>query len=173
MSQTDPESAELTLEEARAMIDRALAKAAELNQAGAFAVVDAGGNVVSISRMDGSPAQSVHVARAKAYGAAVNGRPTAMVASRWQERPTVFGSLQTLLPGKLFPGPGGMTIRKGRRIVGGIATAGVPPTRQIPGVDPAKLLAPNGEAANAEDLVISIALGAPYTDQHPGIDAAG
>src|SRR5713226_4403913 len=57
----------LTLDEARAMVDRAVEKARELRQAGAIVIVDAGGNVVSISRMDDSPVSSIQVSRAKAY----------------------------------------------------------------------------------------------------------
>jgi uncharacterized protein GlcG (DUF336 family) len=64
------ESVYLTLDEARAMIERGVAKARELGQAGAIAVVDAGGNVVSISRMDDGPVASIAVSTAKAYLAA-------------------------------------------------------------------------------------------------------
>jgi len=51
----------LTLHVARRYIDRALAKAKELRQCGSFAAVDAAGNVVSISKMDGAPAASAGV----------------------------------------------------------------------------------------------------------------
>jgi len=70
----------LTLPEARAMIDRGVAKARALRQAGSIAVLDAAGVVVSISRMDDGPASSVEVARSKAYLAAVHGRPSAGLA---------------------------------------------------------------------------------------------
>lgn len=156
----------LTLEEARAMIDRGLAKAREIHQAAAIVVVDAGGNVVSISRMDDSPLASVHVSRAKAYVAAVQGRPTATFAASARERPEIFSAFQTLLPHHPFPGPGGMPILKNGRVVGGIATGGgIGPYTEILGVDPVKLMV-DGVQANAEDLVICAALGIPYASQH-------
>src|SRR5437660_109228 len=60
----------------RALIAPGLERVRELRQAGAIVVVDAGGRVVAISRMDDSPVASVYVSLAKAYLAAVQGRPT-------------------------------------------------------------------------------------------------
>jgi uncharacterized protein GlcG (DUF336 family) len=160
------ETVYLTLAEARAMIARGVAKAAELRQAGAIVVVDAGGNVVSISRMDDSPVIAVAVSRAKAYLAAVQGRPTAGFAANAHDRPEIFAAFQSVLRHPPFPGPGGMPIMKNGRAVGGIATgAGIGPFTEIAGVDPSKLMV-DGVAANAEDLVISTALGIPYRNQH-------
>lgn len=148
------------------MIERGVALARDLRQAGAIVVVDAGGNVVSISRMNDSPVASVHVSRAKAYLAAVQGRPTAALAANARERPEIFSAFQHILPRQPFPGPGGMPILKGGRVVGGIATGGgIGPYTEIEGVDPAKLRV-DGVQANAEDLVICTALGIPYHSQH-------
>ncbi len=156
----------LTLPEARAMIARGVAKASELNQAGAIVIVDAGGNVVSISRMDDSPLSSIHVSRAKAYVAAVQGQPTARMATTARERPEIYSAFQHILPRQPFPGPGGMPIFKDSRIVGGIATGGgIGPFTAIPDVEPTKLMV-DGVQANAEDLVICTALGLPYASQH-------
>src|SRR5205809_30439 len=62
---------DLTHAEARAMMDRALSKARELKQVGGFAIVDAGGGVITVSRLGESSTASVRVARPKAHGAAV------------------------------------------------------------------------------------------------------
>ncbi len=156
----------LTLDEARAMIGRGVEKARELNQAGAIVIVDAGGNVVSISRMDDSPVTSIHVSKAKAYVAAVQGQPTARMAVTAHDRPEIYSAFQHILPKQPFPGPGGIPIFKGGRVVGGIATGGgIGPFTEIDGVDPAKLTV-DGVQANAEDLVISTAVGIPYASQH-------
>lgn len=164
MQTTD--SVYLTLAEARAMIARGVAVAKDLHLAGAIVVVDAGGNVVSASRMDDSPMAAMAVSRAKAYLAAVQGRPTAAFAGNVRERPEIFSAYQAIMRRQPFPGPGGMPIMKHGRCVGGIATgAGIGPFTEIPGVDPSKLMA-DGRPANAEDLVISAALGVSYTNQH-------
>src|SRR6266508_1263392 len=112
----------LTLQEARGMIARGLEKAQQLNQAGAIVVLDAAGTVISLSRMDDSPIASLYVSRAKAYAAAVQGRPTAIFAANAKERPEIFSAFQHILPRQPFPGPGGMPIVKDGRVVGGIAT---------------------------------------------------
>jgi uncharacterized protein GlcG (DUF336 family) len=156
----------LTLAEARTMIARGVDKAAELNQAGAIVIVDAGGNAASISRMDDSPITSIAVSRAKAYMAAVQGQPTARLATTARERPEIYSAYQHILPRQPFPGPGGMPIFKGGRVVGGISTGGgIGPFTDIPDVDPADLRV-DGVQANAEDLVICTALGVPYKSQH-------
>lgn len=157
---------DLTLAEARGYIDRALAKARELKQAGAFVVLDAGGNVVSISRIgEGSPA-SVWVSRGKAYVAAVQRAPSARNAANWRENPIIFSAFQRLMHDEIFPGPGAMPIRKNGRVVGGMSTGGgLGPWTEIPGVDPSLLMA-DGKPANAEDLIISYALQIPYQNQH-------
>ena len=163
---TETETAFLTLDEARAMIARAVGKATELRQAGAIVVADAAGGLVSISRMDDGPVASVAVSRAKAALAAMQGRPTANFAANAHERPEIFAAFQAILRHQPFPGPGGMPIFKNGRCVGGIATGGgIGPFTEIAGVDPGLLMA-DGKPANAEDLVISTALGVPYANQH-------
>ena len=83
----------------------------------AIVVVDAGGNVVSIVRMDDGPVASIAVSRAKAYLAAVQGRPTAAFAANAHERPEIFSAFQAILPRQPFPGAGGMPILKNGRVV--------------------------------------------------------
>ena len=119
-------SAGLTLEEARAIIARAVAKAEELTLSGAFVVVDRGGNVISISRMDRAPATGVGVSKAKAYIAAVAREPTLGFSARMQSSHPIFSAYQEILPEKIFPGPGGMPIVKEGEVVERYPPARVP-----------------------------------------------
>ena len=157
----------LTLDDARAIIDRGIEKAASLTLRGSFVVVDEGGHPVSISRMDGAPAAGVGVSRAKAYIAAMTHEPTTGFSGRMHAHPERFAGYQTILREPMFPGPGGMPIRKDGRVVGGFSTGpGIGPARKIAGIDASRLMV-DGEPANAEDLVVAHALEIPYTDQHP------
>jgi uncharacterized protein GlcG (DUF336 family) len=157
---------DLTLAEARAIMDRAISKARRLQQSGGFVIVDGGGGVVTISRMGESATSSIWVARAKAYTAAVQRSPSARNATGWKDNPVNFSAMQTMMKNEIFAGPGGMPIQKEGRIVGGMATAGgVGPWTQIPGIDPSELMV-DGVPANAEDLVIAYALQIPYRNQH-------
>lgn len=157
---------DLTLAEARTVIDRALAVARKLKQAGAFVVVDAGGGVLSVSRVGEGPTSSVWISRAKAYAAAVQRAPSARSATQWRERPAVFSSMQRLMRDEIFPGPGAMPIRKSGRVVGALSTGGgVGPWTEIPGVDLSDL-----GGKNVEDYVIAEALQISYQNQHPEVD---
>jgi len=160
---------DITLAEARAIVDRALAKARALHQAGAFVLVDAGGNVVTVSRIGEGPPSSVWVSRAKAYVSSVQRAPSARSATNWRDNPAVFSAFQRLMRDDIFPGPGAMPIRKGDRVVGALSTGGgLGPWTEIPGVDPSELMV-DGAPANAEDMIIADALQIPYSNQHPDV----
>jgi uncharacterized protein GlcG (DUF336 family) len=154
-------SAPFGLADARALIDRGLEKAGELGRLGAFVVVDEGGNVLSISRMDGAPAAAVDVTRAKAYLAAVSKERTKPFGDRMHHFFERWDGWRASVPEAIFPGPGGMPIVRDGRIVGAIATG---PAVELP-VDEAKVTI-DGTRANTEDLVIAYALDIPYEDQH-------
>lgn len=66
----------LTLDGARKVLDAALAHAQVIGQPMCIAVVDAGGNLLSFARMDGSKAMSVISSTNKARTAALSGEPT-------------------------------------------------------------------------------------------------
>jgi uncharacterized protein GlcG (DUF336 family) len=161
---------DLTLAEARAIVDRAVAKARELYQAGAFVVMDAGGNVVSVSAIEGAPTSSVWVSRAKAYVAAVQREPSARRAANWHRNAAGFSAYQRLMRDEIFAGPGAVPIRRDGQVVGAISTGGgLGPWTEIPGVDPSLLMV-DGTPTNAEDLIIAVALQVPYENQHPDVE---
>jgi uncharacterized protein GlcG (DUF336 family) len=156
---TTAATARLTLAEARAIIDRAIEKARELNRAGTFVVVDAGGNVVSISRMEGGPAVGVGVSRAKAYLAAVTQGETGNFSARMEEHMARYEGYQRVTPYDIFPGPGGTPIVKDGQVVGAFSTG--------PGVGGAWTTIPGIEGrVEASDYVTCYALGIPYKAQH-------
>src|SRR3954451_3388585 len=66
----------ISAEAARRLIAAAEAKAAELGKAFVIAVVDDGGVLKAVSRMDGAPLLSVQVAQDKAYTAVGFAMPT-------------------------------------------------------------------------------------------------
>jgi glc operon protein GlcG len=157
----------LLLEEARAIARRAVDKAEDLGQRGAFVVVDDGGIVITASRMDGTGSLSYPVSRAKAYGAAVHREPSAAFAERFSHAfAGIFSAFQQIVRDAVFPGAGAQPILKEGRLVGAISTGlGVPPFVKFPGLEPMKLIV-EGKPANAEDLCISYALRKPYSPQH-------
>jgi uncharacterized protein GlcG (DUF336 family) len=166
-----PYEPDLTHAEARAIVDRAIAKGRELKQAGAFAVMDAGGNLICLSRMGEAPMSAAWVARAKAYVSATQRVPSASAATRWQQAPALFASAQRMARDAIVPEPGAMPVKKGGRVVGALAAGGIGPWTEIPGVD-ASLLRVDGHRANVEDLIIAHGLQVRYESQHSELQDA-
>jgi uncharacterized protein GlcG (DUF336 family) len=69
----------LPFQDARTLADGARARALELGKALSIAIVDYGGFVVLIERMDGARPMTPDIALSKAYSAAVMQRPTEML----------------------------------------------------------------------------------------------
>jgi uncharacterized protein GlcG (DUF336 family) len=119
----------LSLKEARAAIERGVAKAQELNFKVAVAVVDAAGHLVACDRMDGALWITPEIARAKANAAAAFEATTQDLEGRFATGRALFaGNVASLGDYKLVFGRGGVPIVAGDRIVGAVGVSGaVPP----------------------------------------------
>jgi glc operon protein GlcG len=119
----------LTLKEARAAIERGVAKAHELGFKVAVAVVDAGGHLVACDRMDGALWITPEIARAKANAAAAFQATTQDLETRFATARALFaGNVASLGDYKLVFGRGGVPLVAGDRIVGAVGVSGaVPP----------------------------------------------
>jgi uncharacterized protein GlcG (DUF336 family) len=76
-------------EEARSLADAARAHARDIGKALSVAIVDYGGFVVLIERMDGARPMTPDIGLSKAYSAAVMQRPTEMLEN-WRNSDPVF-----------------------------------------------------------------------------------
>ena len=119
----------LTSKEARAVIDRGVAKAHELGFKVAVAVVDAAGHLVACDRMDGALWITPEIARAKANAAAAFKATTQDLETRFATARALFaGNVAALGDYKLVFGRGGVPLVAGDRIVGAVGVSGaVPP----------------------------------------------
>ena len=119
----------LTRKEARAAIERGLAKAEELGFKVAVAVVDAAGHLVACDRMDGALWITPEIARAKANAAAAFQATTHDLETRFAAARALFaGNVAALGDYKLVFGRGGVPLVAGDRIVGAVGVSGaVPP----------------------------------------------
>src|SRR5256885_14476426 len=80
----------LPLKEAQDVVSHAHEKAAVLSIRVTVAVVDEGGLLIALGRMDGAPPLSPQVAEAKAVGAAMLYRDGAGLAELAKDRPGLF-----------------------------------------------------------------------------------
>ncbi len=99
----------------------AVRRAEELGVAVVVWVVDPGGHDVAMLRMDRAPLLSRQVARDKAWSAVAFGQPTTCWATLLEDDPAL-GALGR--GNRLMPVPGGVPLRVGGALVGGIGVSG-------------------------------------------------
>jgi glc operon protein GlcG len=116
----------ITLAEARAIIDGAIALAREKNMTMAVAVVDAAGNVVSTDRMDGTGLQNLPLAEGKAFASAIYRQTTEALGELYKSRPDRYFGIMNMYPGKVYLVGGGVPLARDGVLVGGVGVAGLP-----------------------------------------------
>lgn len=112
---------ELDLADIKAMAAAAEAEALKNNWAVTIAIVDAGGHLLWLQRLDGAAAISAHIAPAKAHTAALGRRDTKgyedMIAggrTAFLSAPTIEGMLE-----------GGVPVVKDGQCIGAVGVSGV------------------------------------------------
>jgi uncharacterized protein GlcG (DUF336 family) len=121
----------LTLQEAQEVIARAQAKATDSGIRVTVAVVDEGGLLIALARMDGAPPLSPQVAEAKAVGAAMLYRDGASLADLAKDRPGFFAAADRLVRVPIVPGLGSVLIRRDGRILGAVGVSGGKPDQDL------------------------------------------
>lgn len=113
----------MTLADARRVIAAAEKKAAEIGQPMNIAVVDEGGNLVSHVRMDGAWIGSINIAINKAFTARAFDISTKDLAKFAQPGGEFFG-IHESNHGRIMVFAGGIPLRRGGKVVGGIGVSG-------------------------------------------------
>jgi len=121
----------MTLEEAQRIINQAHAKAVELGIRVTVAVVDQGGLLVALARMDGAPPLSPQIAEAKAVGAAMLSRDGAALAELAKDRPGFFSVADRLVRVPIVPGLGSILVKHGDQLSGAIGVSGGRPDQDL------------------------------------------
>jgi uncharacterized protein GlcG (DUF336 family) len=120
------EAKRLTLAGARKMMATATARAEEAGIPISVAIVDAGGHVILVERMDGGRFHTVHSATTKAVCAASNKRPTTSQGAQAQPLDTVHAIGLALAAGveRWTAMEGGCPILIAGECIGGIGVSG-------------------------------------------------
>ena len=112
----------LTLEDARRVIDAAVARAVEIGQPQDVAVVDAGGNLKAHVRMDTANIGSIHISINKAYTAIAFQCQTKDLTEITRHDADLYG-LNDAHGGRIVVFPGGIPLVRGGHIVGAIGVS--------------------------------------------------
>ena len=121
----------LSLIDANKVIDRAHAKAKQLGIRVTVAIVDEGGLLIALSRMDGALPVSPQLAEAKAVGAAMFQRDGGALAQMAQDRPGFFSAADRLVRVPLIPGLGSVPITEDGKVIGAIGLSGGRPEHDL------------------------------------------
>src|SRR5262245_24885979 len=106
---------------ARAMVEAAVARADELGARSVVAVLDDGGNLTALCRMDGAPVVSIAVAQNKAYTALL-GLPSGDLYHALAGDPALLAGV--LHTPRMAAFGGGVPIRVGDALVGAVGVGG-------------------------------------------------
>lgn len=119
----------MTLERALGILAKACAEAETIGVAMSFAVVDAAGNLVALTRMDGASFLTADTARSKAWTAAASRIPTSALAKALEAgmsagAASLITSTSISTGGRFMAASGGLPIVDGGEIVGAIGASG-------------------------------------------------
>jgi uncharacterized protein GlcG (DUF336 family) len=109
---------------ARRMMDAARDKAEEVGKPVSVAIVDAGGLLMALERLNDAPSATVLVAEGKAVASAVMGRDSVRLEAMADSLPTIIDSLMLRYGGRFVPAQGGVVIRDGTGVIGAVGVSG-------------------------------------------------
>jgi uncharacterized protein GlcG (DUF336 family) len=114
----------LTLELAQKLIDAAQAEAREQGHRLSFAVVDGGGHLVALARMDDADWITPEVATGKAWTAAAYRSPSAAQGDKAKDLVAFAGAISAATHGRYTPQIGGLPIVIDGAPAGGMGASG-------------------------------------------------
>jgi len=114
----------LTLQEAQSVITGAQERAGKLGALITVAVVDEGGHLQALGRMDGAPPLSVQIAETKAASVALFRRDGASLRQLQQAWPAFFAQIDQAAGRPIMAGAGSVLIRQADTVLGAIAVSG-------------------------------------------------
>ena len=121
----------ISLDDANKVVANAHARAARIGVQISAAVVDEGGHLIALGRMDGAPPLSPQIAEAKAVGAAMLLRDGASLLQMSQDRPGFFSAVDRLVRLPLIPGPGSLPVVRDGMTIGAVGVSGARPEQDL------------------------------------------
>ncbi|HYQ68905.1 GlcG/HbpS family heme-binding protein [Actinophytocola sp.] len=114
----------VTLREAHELINSAHRRAQELGTHITVAVVDEGGHLQALGRMDGAPPLSAGIAEHKAASVALIRRDGAILRQMQEAWPAFFSQLDRAAGRPILAGAGSLLIQRADTVMGAIAVSG-------------------------------------------------
>ena len=114
----------LTLDEARALTAAARSAATEIGVPMSFAVMDPGGHLVLLERMDGALWVTADVAQGKAWTSAAYGVPSQAQKDKMTPMPVFATAITAMTHGRFTPQTGAVPVYRDGVLLGGLGGSG-------------------------------------------------
>ena len=114
----------LTLDDALRLLDAARNAAGETGVPMAFAVMDAGGHLLALTRMDGAPWITSDVAQGKAWTSAAYGVPSAAQKEKMAPMPVFATAVTAMTHGRFTPQTGAVPVYRDGVLLGALGASG-------------------------------------------------
>ena len=121
----------MNLDTAKELTRAALKKAQEMNRLCSVAIVDNRGFLISLYRMDNTPIPTVDIARDKAWTAATFGMPSPDIVKFGDPSSSGYGFNMQNWNDRLTTIAGGLPIKNGDTVIGGIGVSGGTPMEDV------------------------------------------
>jgi uncharacterized protein GlcG (DUF336 family) len=121
----------LSLADAQKVLEGAQSHAAKLGIRVSIAVVDAGGHLVVLQRMDGASPMTPAVAEGKALGAAMFQRDGGWLLSVANDRPAFYSAVSGMARSRIVPGLGSVPIKIDGVAAGAVGVSGGAPEQDL------------------------------------------
>ena len=116
----------ISVAEAHAIIDGAVAYAREKNWRMGVVVLDTSGDIVAGERMDGASGRNVKFAEAKAYAAIMYRNTTQTLSELYKTRPDRYFGIMNMYGNKVYLVGGGEPVALDGKLIGAVGVAGLP-----------------------------------------------
>lgn len=114
----------ITLANAKALIASAQKEAVRIGKPLTVVVVDTGGFIVAVERMEGARPLTPSIAHAKAYTAAIMQRPAHMLKGWAESQPGFFAQVSRMGHQPIVCTEGALTLKRDGQLLGGIGISG-------------------------------------------------
>jgi uncharacterized protein GlcG (DUF336 family) len=114
----------LTHDQALSLLKAAREESTTLGVPMSFAVMDPGGHLVALIRMDGAPWISADVAQGKAWTAAAYGAPSAAQKAKMEPMPNFASAVTAMTHGRFTPQTGAVPIYSDGQLLGALGGSG-------------------------------------------------
>ena len=114
----------MNTETARRMMDAARASALELGKGVSIAIVDSGGNLMCMERVNDAAPATTFIAESKAVASVMMGRDSGRLAFMQENFPTILDAVSARVGGRFLAVQGAVVVLDGKATEGAVGVSG-------------------------------------------------